>query len=84
MKWRTLLVFTQACVIRTASRLLVFTLREESIPLLPMSTLGKIFQLKVSHLFEDGEFATDLELHDQAILRASRTEKQMYMDVLIQ
>ncbi|KAF2683381.1 4-coumarate-CoA ligase 1 [Lentithecium fluviatile CBS 122367] len=59
---------TQACVIRTASRPLVFALREQSIPLLPVSTLGKISRLKVSRLFED------------AILRASRAAKQMYMN----
>jgi acyl-CoA synthetase (AMP-forming)/AMP-acid ligase II/thioesterase domain-containing protein len=71
---------TQACVIRTASTPLVFALRERSIPLLPVSTLGKISRLKVSRLFEDGEFAEDLEFHHQAILRASRAAKQMSMN----
>ncbi|PZC98456.1 CaiC, Acyl-CoA synthetases (AMP-forming) AMP-acid ligases II [Pyrenophora tritici-repentis] len=70
---------TQACVIRTASRPLVFALREQSIPLLPVSTLGKISRLKVSRLFEDGEFAADLEFHHQTVLRASGAAKQMYM-----
>ncbi|CCT61194.1 hypothetical protein IAQ61_004987 [Plenodomus lingam] len=71
---------TQACVICTASMPLVFALREQSIPLLPVSTLGKISRLKVSCLYEDGKFAADLELHHQAILRASRAAKQMYMN----
>jgi acyl-CoA synthetase (AMP-forming)/AMP-acid ligase II/thioesterase domain-containing protein len=73
-------LITQACVIRTASSPLVFALRKQSIPLLPVSTLGKISRLKVSRLFEDGEFAEDLESHHQAILRASRAAKQMNMD----
>jgi thioesterase domain-containing protein/acyl carrier protein len=41
-----------------------------------MSTLGKISRLKVARLFEDGEFDVDLELHQQAILRASNAAKQ--------
>ncbi|KAH7384626.1 acyl-protein synthetase [Pyrenochaeta sp. MPI-SDFR-AT-0127] len=69
---------TQACLIRTATRPLVFAFQERSIPLLPMSTLGKISRLKTGRLFEDGEFAADLELHQQAELRASNAAKQMY------
>ncbi|KAH7087019.1 4-coumarate-CoA ligase 1 [Paraphoma chrysanthemicola] len=68
---------TQVCVIRTASIPLVFALQEQSIPLLPVSTLGKISRLKVSRLFEEGEFAADFELHHEAIQRASRAAKQM-------
>jgi acyl-CoA synthetase (AMP-forming)/AMP-acid ligase II/thioesterase domain-containing protein len=71
---------TQTCVMRTASRPLVFALREQSISLLPVSTLGKISRLKVSRLFEKGEFAADLELHHQAILRASSAAKQMHTE----
>ncbi|OAG01874.1 acyl-protein synthetase [Paraphaeosphaeria sporulosa] len=73
-------LITQACVVRTASRPLVFALREQSIPLLPVSTLGKISRLKVSRLFKDGEFAADVDFHHEAILRASRAAKQMYMN----
>lgn len=68
---------TQACLLRTATRPLVFALREESIPLLPMSTLGKISRLKMARLFEDGEFVDDLELHEHAMLRAANAAEHM-------
>ncbi|KAI1807229.1 acetyl-CoA synthetase-like protein [Daldinia bambusicola] len=63
---------TQACLMRTSTRPLVFAIREQSLPLLPMSTLGKISRLKMARLFEEGGFAVDLKLHEHAMLRASQ------------
>lgn len=40
-------VVTQTCVVRTASKPLVFALREETIPLLPVSTLGMLLIYEV-------------------------------------
>ncbi|KAI1470346.1 acetyl-CoA synthetase-like protein [Daldinia caldariorum] len=67
---------TQACLMRTSTHPLVFALREQSLPLLLMSTLGKISRLKMARLFEKGEFAVDLKLHEHAILRASKAAEQ--------
>lgn len=62
---------TQACLVSTTTRPVVFALREESVPRLPMSTLGKVSRLKMARLFEDGVFAADLEAHDRAMLRCT-------------
>ncbi|KAI0173472.1 acetyl-CoA synthetase-like protein [Hypoxylon sp. FL1284] len=62
---------TQACWMSTETRPLVFGIREESLPLLPVSTLGKISRPKMARLVENGEFTMDLELHEQAIQRTS-------------
>ncbi|PHH75740.1 hypothetical protein CDD82_4306 [Ophiocordyceps australis] len=67
---------TQACLLRTATRPLVFALGENSVPLLPLSTLGKISRLKMARLFEDGVFAVDVELHQRAMLSASNAAEE--------
>ncbi|CAI6227115.1 unnamed protein product [Periconia digitata] len=66
---------TQACLIRTSTKPIVFAILEESIPIVPMSTLGKISRLKMTRLFEDGKFAADFEAHQQAMRRASEAAK---------
>ncbi|PQE06900.1 AMP-binding & Acyl- synthetase protein [Rutstroemia sp. NJR-2017a BVV2] len=68
----------QECLLRTATRPLVFALREQSVPLLPMSTLGKISRLKMARLFEDGAFAVDLEIYQQALLRSFNPAEQKF------
>lgn len=68
---------TQVCLVRTATRPLVFPLRAESLPLLPISTLGKISRLKMARLFEDGEFAPDLENLQHAMLRMPKAAEQV-------
>ncbi|KAI2618114.1 acetyl-CoA synthetase-like protein [Hypoxylon sp. NC1633] len=73
---------TQACLLRTATRPLVFALREKSLQLLPVSTLGKISRLKMARLFEDGEFNVDLELHEHAMLHTSNAAEQVYENEL--
>ncbi|KAI5920331.1 acetyl-CoA synthetase-like protein [Camillea tinctor] len=70
----------QACLLRTATHPLVFALREESLPLIPMSTLGKISRPKMARLFEEGAFTVDLELHEQLVLRTSNAAEQSYKD----
>ncbi|RYP50582.1 hypothetical protein DL768_003927 [Monosporascus sp. mg162] len=62
---------TQACLMSTATRPFVFALREQSLPRLPMSTLGKISRSKMARLFEDGEFISDVELYEHAVRRAA-------------
>lgn len=69
---------TQACLMRTSTRPLVLAVQEKTIPIVPMSTLGKISRLKMTRLFEEGEFAADVELHQQALLRASNAAKQLH------
>ncbi|PVH90395.1 hypothetical protein DM02DRAFT_647592 [Periconia macrospinosa] len=74
---------TQAYLLRTATRPLVFSLQEKSIPLLPVSTLSKISRLKIMRLYEDGEFASDLKLHQQQLLRATNAEREAVQDMSI-
>ncbi|KAI1305143.1 Alpha/Beta hydrolase protein [Xylaria venustula] len=42
---------------------LIFRLREESIPILPTSSLGKVSRTKMRTLYESGEFSADVDLH---------------------
>ncbi|KAI0444743.1 acetyl-CoA synthetase-like protein [Xylaria telfairii] len=63
---------TQACLMATATRPLVFALQEKSIPQLPISTLGKISRPKMARLFANGEFLIDVEHHEHAMRRAAR------------
>ncbi|OTA90056.1 hypothetical protein M434DRAFT_23101 [Hypoxylon sp. CO27-5] len=69
---------TQTCLLHTATRPLVFAVRKQSLPLLPMSTLGKISRLKMARLFEDGEFTVDLQLHEYAMAGTCRAVEQVY------
>lgn len=62
------------------TRPLVFALREASIPLLPIFILGIISRAKAVRLFEDGMFATDLELHHKALFRASKAARKVNGD----
>jgi acyl-CoA synthetase (AMP-forming)/AMP-acid ligase II/thioesterase domain-containing protein len=55
----------QACIISTGSRPLIFSIREESLSILPISALGKISRAKMTSLFQDGVFTDDVLLHRQ-------------------
>ncbi|KAF4633294.1 hypothetical protein G7Y89_g4830 [Cudoniella acicularis] len=57
----------QACILSTASRPFIFSLQEQSLPLLPTSALGKISRAKMRYLFEAGVFDEDVNLHRQAL-----------------
>ncbi|KAI0410566.1 acetyl-CoA synthetase-like protein [Xylaria grammica] len=84
---------TQACLLSTATCPLVFPRLEQSLPQIPISTLGKISPSKVARLFESGAFVRDIELHERAIRRArehmracdaglaTETEAQLIEDV---
>lgn len=67
---------TQACLMSTATLPLIFALQEHSVPLLPTSSLGKISRLRTARLFDDGELALDVKLHEQAMRHAARTAGQ--------
>ncbi|ROV87602.1 hypothetical protein VSDG_09605 [Cytospora chrysosperma] len=66
---------TQECLLQTTTHPRVFALREESLPAIPMSTLGKISRSKIARMFEDGKFSPDLDLHDQTMQRVAKSEK---------
>jgi acyl carrier protein len=68
---------TQACLLRTGNKPLVFSLQQDSIPLLPVSTPGKISRLKMARLFEEGKFTADIEAHQQVILRVSNAAEKV-------
>ncbi|KAH8751349.1 hypothetical protein F5883DRAFT_507432 [Diaporthe sp. PMI_573] len=63
---------TQVCLLRTMTSPRVFALRQDSLPLIPVSTLGKISRPKMRRMFDDGKFAEDICLHEQAIERAAK------------
>lgn len=69
-------LLTQECLVYTATRPLVFALQENSLPLLPMSALGKISRQKMADLFEHGAFIRDLELYDEAMRLSTRNPRQ--------
>ncbi|TLD30937.1 hypothetical protein PspLS_01949 [Pyricularia sp. CBS 133598] len=60
----------QACMLTTGSRPLVFSLRDASLPSLPVSMLGKISRDKMRKLFEDGVFDQDVAVYDRAVREA--------------
>jgi acyl-CoA synthetase (AMP-forming)/AMP-acid ligase II/thioesterase domain-containing protein len=62
----------EACMLSTASRPLVFSLQEQSLRLLPVSTLGKISRAKMRALFEAGKFEEDVRLHNEAVANARK------------
>ncbi|KAI1281801.1 acetyl-CoA synthetase-like protein [Xylaria sp. FL0933] len=62
---------TQACLISTATLPCVFALQEKSLFRLPVSTLGKISRQKMARLFENGDFTNDVEMHKDAMRRAT-------------
>lgn len=57
----------RACLTSVSARPVVFSLREESLPFLPASSLGKISRAKVSSLFESGVFELDMSSHREAL-----------------
>ncbi|KAI0423405.1 acyl-protein synthetase [Xylaria sp. FL1042] len=67
---------TQACYLQVGASPLIFSLRKESIPLLPTSSLGKISRAKMRTLYESGAFSEDLDLH---LNRVRKLREQTYM-----
>ncbi|EGD85645.2 hypothetical protein H113_06611 [Trichophyton rubrum MR1459] len=68
-------LITQECLSGTFARPLVFSLRESSLSLLPISSLGKISPAKMSSLFAAGVFDQDVSLHKNH-LKEYKDEKQ--------
>lgn len=64
----------QACVMCSGHRPVVFFLEQNSLSLLPKTTLGKISRAKMRSLFESGLLDPDLDLHRAAVsdFRAQR------------
>ncbi|KAI0867783.1 acyl-protein synthetase [Hypoxylon argillaceum] len=69
----------QVCQLQVGAIPLIFSLREESIPLLPTSSLGKISRAKMRTLYESGDFSTDVDLH-LVRMRQLRTQKNVRED----
>lgn len=67
---------TQASLMATGTQPLIFALGERSIPLLPVSTWGKISRLKTARLFENGVFDRDVELHKEALARTTSRKRK--------
>lgn len=57
----------RACIAAFSSRPLVFSLRESSRAVLPVSALGKISRAKMGSLFDAGIFNEDIILHRQKL-----------------
>lgn len=53
----------EACQLQVGSSPLIFAIQEESMALLPTSSLGKISRAKMRTLYESGAFSKDVELH---------------------
>lgn len=66
----------QTCIMTVGSRPVVFSLREQSITWLPMSSLGKVSRAKMRSMFETGAFAADLELHMKALMEHKKCNRQ--------
>lgn len=60
-------VVKQACVMCSGHLPLVFALSQESVSLLPTSTLGKVSRSRMRSLFEMGVFQRDVDLHAKAV-----------------
>ncbi|KAK4158683.1 acyl-coenzyme A synthetases/AMP-acid ligase [Cladorrhinum sp. PSN259] len=69
-------LLTQACLLATSSRPLIFAIGPESLHLLPTTTLGKISRAKMRSLFEQGCFETDVALYRSAIESATKRHQQ--------
>lgn len=67
----------QACIISTggASRPFVFSIREQSLYLIPTTTLGKVSRAKMRSLFEAGVFDEDVNFHHQ-VLEAGKPKRK--------
>ncbi|CAP61554.1 uncharacterized protein PODANS_4_1610 [Podospora anserina S mat+] len=63
---------TEACLLATASRPLIFALTPESMQLLPTTTLGKISRAKMRSLFERDLFAVDVARHRDLVNGVNR------------
>ncbi|KAK0666049.1 acyl-coenzyme A synthetases/AMP-acid ligase [Cercophora samala] len=65
---------TQACLLATSSRPLIFALTPGSMRLLPTTTLGKISRAKMRSLFEQDLFAADVARYRAVISSVHRKE----------
>ncbi|KAI9691909.1 MAG: putative NRPS-like protein biosynthetic cluster [Bathelium mastoideum] len=65
----------QACMVMSTAQPYVFMVREISLHLLPMSTLGKISGTKMRALFEGGAFDKDVTYHHEKV-KAFRHQRQ--------
>ncbi|RYP33714.1 hypothetical protein DL767_004643 [Monosporascus sp. MG133] len=60
-------IASEICMLSTASQPLIFPISEESLPLLPISSLGKISSAKMRSLFEEGKFEKDLTTYSRRL-----------------
>ncbi|KAI1141461.1 acetyl-CoA synthetase-like protein [Hypoxylon sp. FL0543] len=68
----------QACMmVSTACRPLIFPVGSQSLPMLPISALGKISGAKMRTLFEAGVFDKDAEYHRQAVYQFRQHQQQI-------
>ncbi|KAF2683183.1 acyl-protein synthetase [Lentithecium fluviatile CBS 122367] len=72
----------KACISVTGSRPFVFSLRQESLAVLPRSILGKISRHKMSILFETGTFNEDVTQHRQVVEEFRRHECQRSLETV--
>ncbi|KAK6863633.1 non-ribosomal peptide synthase-like protein, partial [Apiospora arundinis] len=67
----------EACMmVSLTGRVHIFMVREASLPLLPLSTLGKISGAKMRSLFEAGAFVDDATYHHQMVEKARGEKKE--------
>ncbi|KAH0592950.1 hypothetical protein MHUMG1_09196 [Metarhizium humberi] len=67
----------QTCLLRVGASPTVFSLRQESIPLLPVSSLGKISRTKMRTLYEAGAFSKDVDLHFSRVEQFRKQRQKM-------
>ncbi|ROW16951.1 hypothetical protein VPNG_01427 [Cytospora leucostoma] len=57
----------ETCHLHSGTGPVIFSLREESIPLLPTSSLGKVSRSKLRTLYESGTFSRDIDAHSNVL-----------------
>ncbi|KAK4039269.1 hypothetical protein C8A01DRAFT_16718 [Parachaetomium inaequale] len=71
---------SQACVMVSSARPVVFPVGPQSLALLPTTTLGKISGSKMTKLFEAGLFDGDVEYHREAVAAWVKRKAQQVAD----
>lgn len=67
----------RTCQLQVGASPLIFCIREESLPVLPTSALGKISRAKMRNLFETGAFFKDMELHSKRVQQIKLKKREM-------
>lgn len=66
----------QTCLAGFYARPLVFSISQASLPLLPLSSLGKVSRSKMTSLFEDGVFDEDVAIYRQKLAAHKKDKNQ--------